>query len=159
MDNVWTFEFVDETSQKNLIDNGIVDTIGSGASEKPNKKKEEKGFYDTFSDKIGGDLVKQYAISPLNTITGGFASPMYKTIVSISKSREAGVAMGGLIGVATLTLLSKGMEMLERRIQTIESKVKDLGNTDNALIRAGSVTKTTYYSTSIFGVKKKTNRS
>ena len=160
MENVWRFEFVDNTGQPNQISNGITDTLGSGVNEKPDKKKkEEKGFNETFSDKIEGDLIKQYAISPLNTVTGGLASPVYRAVRQIAKGPAVGVAVGGLVATGAMIAISAGIDALKNRMQKLETKVQDLNNTDNALIRAGAVSKTTYYSANIFGIKKKTNRS
>lgn len=160
MENVWTFEFVDETSQNNLIENGIVDEIGSGASEKPDKKKKkDKGFDEAFSNKISDDLIKQYAISPLNTVTGGLASPIYRTATRISNGTSVGVALGSFAGVLGMMAVNFAISSIEKRMQNLEQKVQNLNNADNALIRAGAVSKTTYYSANIFGIKKKTNRS
>lgn len=155
MDNVWRFEFVDETAQGQQIESGLNDTLGSGIDEKPNKKGSNRTFADAFNNKAT-NKIENVVLSPLNTITGGLANPIYKTAKQISKQGLSAGIIGG--AVATFTIV--GLQLLEKRIEDLRKQVDELGNNDNALIRSGSVSKATYYSSSVFsGIKKKTDRS
>ena len=70
-----------------------------------------------------------------------------------------GSALGGAAGAIAMMGIEAMINALEKRINDIQEQVRDLNNTDNALIRAGSVSTATYYSGNIFGVKQRTDRS
>ena len=158
-ERVWRFEFVD--SQQTKINDGIGGGLGSGINEKPNSKadKNQEQFIERFNDKITGDILRTAIGTPLNSAVGKIASPIYNA----GKRVVHGQAMGKALGTLGVQLAVIGVQelvtALETRLQEIQQKVNDMGNTDNALIRAGSVSKATYYEGNVFGVKRKTDRS
>lgn len=161
----WTFEFIDSTSQKENEENlssVVPDNIGSGANSKPTKKSSKQSkdtFSSTFTEKVQQDSIQQFIVSPLNTVTGGLASPLYASARQLARGATLGAVAGDLIATAGIMALQFGIQALQNRIQEIEQKVTELGNADNVRIRAGSVSTATYYSGNIFGITSKTNRS
>lgn len=159
MDNVWRFEFVDnsQVGQQDAISTGISNTIESGVNTQG--KNSKKTFADTFTQKIENTAIQQAVISPLNTVTGGLASPIYKAGRSIMRGASVGAALGSVGATLAIMAVTEVVNKLQQRMADLETKAINLGNTDNALIRAGSVSKTTYYSANITGIVKTTNRS
>ena len=162
----WKFEFIDSTTQNSENDDKlssvIPNTLGSGTNEKASKvpsKEKTKTFSSEFESKLEKDLMNSYVISPLNTVTGGLASPLYQSAKKIAKGATIGAIAGDLVATGVLVAIQFGLNALQNRMQEIETKVANLNNTDNALIRAGSVSKTTYYTGNIFGVRSRTDRS
>lgn len=158
-ERVYRFEFIDGT-QSQPVD-GITDILGSGTKEKSNKKKsDKKDFSDGFVQRIENTAVQQTLISPLNTMTGGLASPTYRLAKSIARgSATMGASFGAFGATLGIIALQKTIDAIQNRMKELQTKVENLNNTDNALIRAGSVSKATYYSANIFGIKQTTNRS
>lgn len=157
-ENVYRFEFVDGTQSNEQ--NGIVDILGSGNSEDSGRtKSKSKSFSDAFTQRAENIVVQQTLISPLNTMTGGLASPIYRATKSIMKGAAIGASLGTLGATLGIMALQRGIDFIQNRMKELETKVESLNNTDNALIRAGSVSKATYYSANIFGIKQTTNRS
>lgn len=157
-ENIYRFEFVDETGQQQL-ESGIVNTLGSGTSEKPSGRTSNKTFSDTFANRVENNLLQQTVISPLNTATGGLARPIASAVKSISKGASVGQTLGTLGGSLAIAGVMLAINYLQNRVKEMETKVENLGNTDNAMLRAGSVSQATYYSANILGIKKTTNRS
>lgn len=158
----WRFVFEDNTSQDNSITSGIENTIGSGTSQKASTKSdktEKKGFSQTVIEKSSEKLVEQTIVSPLNTVTGGFANPIYRTAKRLVSSGSVGVALGSFAVTVGVLALERGIEALQNRVATLEKQANQLNNNDNVLLRAGSVRQATYYTSNIFGIKKTTNRS
>lgn len=160
-ENIYRFEFVDNTTNTEQIDSNIKDTIGSGAKQKADKPKDnsKETFSGEFTKKVQEDTIGNFVISPLNTATGGLASPLASTIKSIAGGDGIGKNLGVLGGTLGIMAIQKGLQALQNRMTELQTKVDSLGNEDNLLIRAGSVSKATYYSANIMGIKKKTNRS
>lgn len=161
-DGLWRFEIVDGTGAiQEEIDGGVSETIGSGVSEKPSKPKttNDPTFISTFTNKIKEDTIMNAVVSPLNTATGGLISPIYQSAKSIIGGSAIGATLGNLGATIAVMAVQYAVNAIQKRMEDLNAKVNELGNTDNALIRAGSVSKTTYYSANIFGIKKKTNRS
>ena len=160
-ENIYRFEFVDNTSQNQKIDSGIKDTLGSGAKQKADKPKDEskETFSGEFTKKVQEDSLQNFLISPLNTATGGLASPVASTIKRIAGGGSIGQSLGTLGATFGIMAIQKGLQALQNRMTELQTKIDSLGNEDNLLIRAGSVSKATYYSANITGIKKKTNRS
>ena len=159
-ENIYRFEFVDNTETAEGVGAGIEDAFGVGAGEKPEKKKkkEKKTFSQNFTKKVNDTTINQVLLSPLNTITGGLASPVYRTIKSIKTSANVGAMLGSATATIGIMAIQIGIQALQNRMTELENKVTNLNNTDNALIRAGSVSKATYYSANIFGIKQRTDR-
>lgn len=160
-ETIYRFEFVSDANEQKEIDASIEDTVGSGASEKPSKKKEKKKktFSTQFTKKVQDTTLNTVVISPLNTVTGGLASPVANTIKRIySGNISAGAVVGGAVATIGIMAIQGGIRYLQNRMQELETKVESLNNEDNVLLRAGSVSKATYYSANIIGIKKKTNR-
>lgn len=161
----WQLEFIDSTSQTtDKMSSGIGDVLGSGVSSKPNIKREnsekdKKTFSSEFTKKIEDDTLKMSIISPLNKLTGGLASPIYRASKRIESGASIGSVLGGLGATFAVMAIQTGIKHLQNRLQKVEEEVTRLNNADNVMIRAGSVSKATYYSTSWGGFKVKTNRS
>ena len=163
MAEVWQFQFIDNTSQQEeAIPSGINDVLGSGVSEKPNKSKDNKSkktFSSEFTKKIEDDTIKDVLISPLNTVTGGLASPIYRTAKRIASGAAVGATLGAFGATLAIMAVQKGIDHLQNRIKEVEEEVARLNNADNVLIRSGSVSTANYYSRNFLGIKKTTNRS
>lgn len=155
----WRFVFEDNTSQNNGITSGIDNTIGSGTGEKSKIKSSKKGFTETVVEKSSEKLVEQTLVSPLNTATGGLASPIYNAGKRILKGGLTAGAVGGIATSLAIAGIMFAISKLESRMQSLQKEATQLNNNDNALIRAGSVSQATYYSANITGIKKTTNRS
>lgn len=162
----WTFEFIDSTSNKELdtekTSSMIPDTLGSGVGEKADFKastKSKKGFTDKFLQKASDDTIQNVIVSPLNTVTGGLASPVYGVAKGLMTGASVGAVLGSAVATIGILALQKGIEALQKRQADLETKVQSLGNADNVLIRAGSVSTATYYTSNIVGIQTKTNRS
>lgn len=160
-ENIYRFEFVDNTQQAQQVASGVQDTIGAGANEKATKKpsQSKKTASQEFTKKVTEDSLQNFIISPLNTATGGLASPIASTTKRIVGGGDVGASLGTLGATLTILAVQKGIQALQNRMIELENKVTSLNNTDNALIRAGSVSKATYYSANIFGIKQRTDRS
>lgn len=159
-ETIYRFEFVSDANEQKEIETSIEDTVGSGASEKPskNKEKKKKTFSTQFTKKVQDTTLNTVVISPLNTVTGGLASPVANTIKRIYNGASAGAVVGGAVATIGIIAIQSGIRYLQNRMQELETKVESLNNEDNVLLRAGSVSKATYYSANIIGIKKKTNR-
>lgn len=161
----WQLEFIDSTSGKDeAIPSGVGDVLGSGVGEKNKKNKDKnlkdkKTFAGEFTKKIEDDTIKDVLISPLNTITGGFASPIYRTAKRLASGAAVGATLGAFGATLAIMAVQKGLEHLQNRVKEVEEEVSKLNNTDNVLIRAGAVSKATYYSRNFLGIKKTTDRS
>lgn len=155
----WRFVFEDNTSQDNGITSGIENSIGSGTSQKANAKSSKKGFSQTVIEKSSEKLVEQTIVSPLNTATGGLASPIYRAGKRILSGNISAGAIGGIAVNLAIAGINFAISKLESRMQSLQQQATQLNNNDNALIRAGRVSQATYYSTDITGIKKTTNRS
>lgn len=158
----WRFTFLSERQAKEStkIPSGTTTVLGSGATEKQNKPSgNNETFTDAFVKKSQEDLIMQMAISPLNSATGGIVSPVYAASKRIIKGAAIGAVVGDLVATLSVMAIQKGLEALERRMSDLESKASSLNNTDNALLRAGSVRNATLYSANIFGISRKTDRS
>lgn len=158
----WRFTFLSEQQAKEStkIKSGASTVLGSGTKEKQSKKSgNEESFTDAFVKKSQEDLIMQMAISPLNSATGGIISPVYAASKRIIKGAAIGAVAGDLIATLSVMAIQKGLEALEQRMADLEAKASSLNNTDNALLRAGSVRNATIYSANIFGITRKTDRS
>lgn len=159
-ENIYRFEFVDNIGTQQQVNTGIQDTLGSGIKEKPNKKQSnnKQSFSEEFSKKFEEDTLQNFLVSPLNTVTGGLASPVASTIKRLYSSTSTRAVLGTAVATVGMLAIQKGIRYLQNRMQELETKVESLNNEDNVLLRAGSVSKATYYSANIIGIKKKTNR-
>lgn len=154
----WRFVFEDNTSQDNGITSGIENTIGSGTSQKANKKSNKKDDIQRITGKLEENILQQTIISPLNTATGGLTSPIYNVAKRVvSGASSAGIATAAITAVIQLTKVF--VDTFEKKMQVLRQQATQLNNNDNALIRAGRVSQATYYSADISGIKKTTNRS
>lgn len=162
----WTFEFIDSTTQSSEnadnLSSVIPDVLGSGTNENAStrsNRSRKKTFASEFENKIEKDSIRRYVVSPLNTVTGGMATPIYQSAKKLARGATIGAVAGDLVATGLIIAIQYGLQALENRMKEIETKVADLNNTDNLLIRAGSVSKATYYSGNIFGIKSRTDRS
>lgn len=153
-EKVYRFEFISDTKEE--LENGVTDILGSGTQESSKKgKSSKKTFSQAFNQKAEDNAMQAILISPLNTATGGLARPVYRATKRIARGGSVSVAMGTLAVMA----IQVGLQALQKRVKDLETKAENLNNTDNALIRAGSISKATYYTANVFGIKQKTNRS
>lgn len=158
----WRFTFLSEQQAKEntKIKSGMFTVIGTGTKEKQSKKSgSEEGFSEAFVKKSQEDLIMNMAISPLNSATGGIVSPVYAASKRIIRGAAVGAVVGDLVATLSVMAIQKGIEKLEQRMADLEAKASSLNNTDNVLIRAGSVRNATIYSSNIFGITRKTDRS
>lgn len=161
MESEWRFVFVDESGSKEQISSGALSTLGSGADETPTTtpKNETLTMGEEMLNKGSQKLLQQTIISPLNSVTSGLASPIYKLAKT---AMTTGITTAGLAtaGVAiAMQLISTGIGHIQNRLAKLETEARELGNNDNVLLRAGSVSQASYYTYNLFGVSKKTNRS
>lgn len=156
-ERVWRFEFVDRRA--NDVDSGIKDNISSGIDKKDNGSQNKNDFMDRFEDKISGDAMKAAILTPLNSSIGRVSRPLYMAGRRIIHGGSIGSALGGAAGAIAMMGIEAMLNSLEKRINDIQEQVRDLNNTDNVLIRAGSVSTATYYTGNILGVKQRTDRS
>lgn len=158
----WRFVFEDNTGQNNGITSGVENTLGSGTSQKSSKRsdnQEKKGFSETVFEKSTEKIFEQSLVSPLNTVTGGLANPIYKAGKRLLSGNLSAGAMGGIAVNLAIAGINFAISKLESRMQSLQQQATQLNNNDNALIRAGRVSQATYYSADITGIKKTTNRS
>ena len=156
----FTFEQVGGDT-KDVIPSEAKSVIGSGSKEKSKKNDDGDGksLFSRTIDRTSDKLIEEMGLSSLNTMTGGFANPIYKSTKRLMTGASLGSVAGGFIASVSMIALTQAISALEKRMDNLQTQVTNLGNTDNALIRAGSVSQATYYSANIFGIKKKTNRS
>lgn len=150
----WRFTFTD-TSGRQAVTSGTRDIIKNGTD-----NKDKDGFFDAVQKDSTKKIIQGMIISPLNTVTGGVASPLYKkTKAMLTGSMAIGAGIGSLavdLGVIGIQAI---INNIQNRLDKVEKQANQLGNTDNVLIRAGSVSQATYYTANLFGVKERTDRS
>lgn len=161
MADLWQFEFIDNTrQQEEKISGTIEDTISSGINDVVKKgQTTKKTFASEFAKKIEDDTIKNVMISPLNSLTGGLATPIYRTAKRIISGSSVAGALGTFGATLGIMAVQAGIEHLQNRVKQVEEQVSQLNNTDNVLLRAGAVSNATYYSRNFLGIKKTTNRS
>ena len=163
-ERVWRFEFVDARSSREIT-SGIASGAGSGIGD--NKKKGEKEkqtekdkLADAFLNKTSGDVAKAVILSPLNSVMGRSARPLYMAGRRIVNGGSIGAAIGTAAGAFAMMGVEYIIGEINKRIDDLQQQVTNKMNADNTLIRAGSVSKETYYTSGFFsGVKRKTDRS
>lgn len=110
-----------------------------------------------LTKRLGENSIERFVVSPLNSATGGLASPVYhigKALVTDKSSAMIGVSIAGLAMAGVMFAINA----IETRIAKMEAKAEEMNNKDNALIRAGSKGTATYYTGGLSGVKS-TNRN
>lgn len=159
----WKFTFQNFGETKDKISSEAKNTIGSGTKERADKKDTDTNGADLFKqtiDQTSDKLIGEMGLNTLNTMTGGLANPIYKSAKRLMTGAKLSSVAGGLIASVSMIALTEAINAVQRRVDSLQEQVTNLGNTDNALIRAGSVSQATYYSSNFFtGIKKRTDRS
>lgn len=96
--------------------------------------------------------VENFALSPLNQVTGGLASPSY----DLAKNAITGGAVGGAAVGLAIAAITLAVREIQKRIAENEAKAEAANNRDNLLLRSGRVTQATHYTSNVFGVKSTT---
>ena len=120
----------------------------------PKQKVNVSGFANNFQQ----NLLSSQIITPLNSATGGLASPVYQVGRGLIGGSSA-LASAGLANLAMVGVIF-ALSTLQKRVEKMENKAEEMNNKDNVLIRAGSKStdSATFYKGGLFGVKS-TNRS
>lgn len=111
---------------------------------------------NTFAAGAGrraGDQIAQLALSPLNSATGGLASPAYQLGKSALSGGGAGAIGGAAVGVA-IAAVNLAIRKIQERMAKIEAEAQQANNRDNLLMRAGVVSGATHYEGTLRGVRK-----
>jgi hypothetical protein len=94
------------------------------------------------------------ALSPLNTATGGLASPVFNVGKALVTGASAG-AVGGAIAGVVMAGVNLAIRKISERMDRLEAEAQNLNNHDNVLIRGGFKADATYYDAKFFsGVEK-----
>lgn len=115
-------------------------------------KADEKTLGQGLTTSLANNAISNTLISPLNSATGGLASPVYSLGKSIAMGAGAAAIGGGIAGLMVAGVMLAVTKMQER-IQKMEAKAEQANNRDNALIRAGVKSYATDYTGNLSGVK------
>lgn len=139
------------------VDDGTHSSIPTTAG--PSKIKttklssaQESTIESGLRSKLTESTIERAVISPLNSATGGLASPAY----SLGKTLLTGgtaAAIGGGIATVAIAGVMLAVNKIEQRVARMESKAEQMNNRDNTLIRAGSKGFATEYTGGLSGVK------
>lgn len=156
--------FEDRQTEENTkkINSTIPSTITSGTGKKkatPKTTEKKQSFATGFNTKFQNEVIQNAILSPLNQATGGLASPIYSSVRQLARGGSFKALAGGLIGFAIVKGIELGLEALNKKVAELDTQVKELGNNDNVLLRAGAINTATYYTRSFLSIKNKTNRS
>ena len=110
-----------------------------------------------FAKRLTENTIERAFISPLNSATGGLASPAYQIGKSIATGGSK-VAIGGGIAALAVAGVMLAVNAIEKRVAKMESKAEEMNNKDNTLIRAGTTSVATFYKGSLSGVSSTTSR-
>ncbi len=111
--------------------------------------------FATGAGKRAADQAAQYALSPLNQVTGGLATPTYQLAKSFANGTSKAAIGGAAVGIA-IAALNFAIQKIKEEIAENKAKAESANNRDNLLIKSGRVTQATYYSGNLFGVRKTT---
>lgn len=97
------------------------------------------------------NYVTQQALAPLNQLTGGMATPTFNMTKGLITGASAGGIGGAAIGVV-IAGLQLAISKIQERIAKNEAKANELTERDNLLIKAGTKTTATFYTSNFNGV-------
>jgi len=117
-----------------------------------------KGLASSLGTRFADNAIERAVISPLNSATGGLASPVYGIGKTLATGGSGAALGGGIAGLAMAGIML-AINKIQERVAKMESKAEEANNKDNVLIRSGSKSYATYYKGSLFGVKSSTNRN
>ena len=157
-EKVWRFEFVEGRIDKQVA-SGITGGEDSGVDDKKDDKKSKNDMFDAFYNKVSGDAAKAAILTPLNSAVGRVSRPLYMAGRRIANGGKIGAAVGTAAGALAVIAIEETINAIQKRIDDIQQQVQKLNEADNVLVRAGAVSKETYYTGNFFGIKKKTDRS
>jgi hypothetical protein len=147
----YIFELIDNTS--GAKPGTVPATPGDMPNPVPTTPAGGKTFGDGLEKRLAENAIERFAISPLNQATGGLASPLYQIGKGIVTGKGAAMIGAGVAGLAMAGIML-AVNALQERMAKMEADAEKANNNDNALIRAGSVSKATFYKASLAGVKK-----
>lgn len=104
--------------------------------------------------RVAEGVIRQTVISPLNSATGGLASPIYSAV----KVGMTGGAIGAAVGGIVIAGINLAITKIKERVAKMEAKAEAANNRDNVLLAGGLTTEATFYKGSFRGVRK-TDRS
>ena len=110
-----------------------------------------------FGKNIANQSINRALISPLNSATGGLASPVYQVGRGMATGASAAAIGGGLASLAIAGVMLAVNEM-GKRVARMEAKAEEMNNRDNLMIRAGSKETPTNYNGGLFGIKTERNQ-
>lgn len=159
---VFRFEVVDKATRKSPIKPDSTTNVPSSTPAKPvepptNDSDTNEGIY-AFGKRAAENSIERFAVSPLNTATGGLASPIY----GLGKAMVSG-ASAGAIGGAIAGILMAGVQLainsVQKRVTALEAQVSEANERDNNMIRAGAKLQASFYDYKFFGGVHRTNRN
>ena len=109
-----------------------------------------------FGKNVRGGAVTM-ALSPLNTATGGLATPAFNIGKSLLTGASAG-AIGGAIGGLVMAGVNLALRKISERMDRLENEAQSKNNHDNVLIRGGFKAEATYYDANFFSGVNKVDR-
>ena len=158
----YKYTFTEVKRQPGTIKTDANSSVKSGNQDKPKKPPtEDEGTnegVEGFGKKIAEDSIQRGIISPLNSVTGGLASPVYSLGKSIATG-ASGAAIGGAVAGIAMAGLQLAVTKIQERVARLESQADAANERDNTLIRAGAKTAPTFYEANFFRGVVKTNRS
>jgi hypothetical protein len=118
-------------------------------------------FSDGFAKNLTNSMVSRAVVSPLNGVTGGFAAPALQVGKALING-AGGAALGGAVAGAAVAVVAIAIQKFEeyynKRVAENQAQAYAANEKDNTLIRAGSKTYVTEYTSDFWGVRS-TNRT
>lgn len=166
MGNEYRFVIVDETGRfsgetvRTSPASVIQDSVGTGADRAEPLAAILPVPDDSFASDFGAGLARragtqltQVALSPLNSATGGLATPTF-TLGKAIVTGAGEAAIGGAAVSVAIAAVRFAVDKIQERIAKMEAQAAEAGARDNLLIRAGMVANATVYTGNIWGVRK-----
>jgi len=160
------FQIIDQSGQYGgaAVNSGVINAVGSGVNESPvviNAQQAaavaDAGFMEGATNRVINKSVSQFALSPLNQVTGGLATPVYRLGKAVA-SGASGAAVGAGVAAVAIAVAMLLYQAADKQIKENKAKAADLNERDNVLIRSGAVSQSSNYQGNLWGVRK-TNRS
>lgn len=155
-DRKYTYEFITPTSLTEQPSGGVIPT--SPADRIPSAYPGELKTFDRgFARRavVGG--VSQFVATPLNSMTGGLANPIYQVGRSLVLGRNAAVA-GSAVASLILAGVSLAIRAVQDRVSKLEAEAKSKNEREVQLLIAGRISEASTYNSSFFRGVYKTNR-
>lgn len=156
-DRKYTYEIISSASLTATPSGGVIPT--SPADKIPSTYPGElKTFESGFARRavVGG--VGQFVVTPLNSMTGGLASPIYQVGRSLVIGRNAAV-VGSSVAMLGMAVAMLAIRTVQDRMSKLEAEAKSKNEREVTLITAGRISEASTYTSSFFRGVYKTNRS